>query len=165
MSRDVTIEINGLDQILKALKAKPPSARVGILGGRDNRQIEDQAGSGGSSPIGNAEIGAAHEFGTTSVPKRSFLLEPLMDNLIKRTEGSGLTDKDTLAKVIKDGSVVPWVKEVTALAEKVVLEAFDTGGFGKWPALKPETLAHKKNHQILVETQQLRGAITSEVKE
>jgi phage gpG-like protein len=87
-----------------------------------------------------------------------------MENLIKRTEGSGLTDKDTLAKVIKDGSVVPWVKEITALAEKVVLEAFATGGFGKWAPLRPETLARKKNHDILVESHQLRDAITSEVK-
>ncbi len=54
------------------------------------------------------------------------------------------------------------VKKVAVVAEGIVAEAFDTGGFGQWP---PSDMTHKKVHQTLVETQQLRNSITSEVKE
>lgn len=154
MSDDgLEMKLDGLDKLLKALKAKPPVARVGILGDGKPRT------EGGKS---NAEIGAAHEFGTSTLPQRSFLRVPLIDNLDKRLESSGAFDKAAMADVLRSGSVVPWVKKVAVIAEGIVFEAFDTGGFGKWV---PSNMDRKKNHQTLVETQQLRDSITSEVKD
>ncbi len=156
MSEETTLNLRGLDQLLKALKAKPPVARVGILGSKSAR-----SGTGKGAPT-NAQIGAWHEFGTTKLPQRSFLREPISDNLDKRMESSGALDRDVLADVIKSGSVMPWLRKIAILAEAIVAEAFATGGFGKW---RPSDMTHKKVHQTLVETQQLRNSITSEVRE
>lgn len=149
---ETTLEVKGLERLLKAIKARPPVARIGILGTNNMRA------GGGSS---NAEIGAAHEFGTDKLPQRSFLRVPLSENLTKKIESSGALDKDTMNEVIKTKSVVPWLKKIMALAESIVAEAFATGGFGKWP---PSDMTHKTNQQTLVETTQLRDSITSEVK-
>lgn len=145
--------VKGLDQLLKALKATPPVVRIGVLGGG--------ARSDGSS---NATVGAAHEFGTHTLPARSFLRVPISENLADRMESAGAFDKDVLADVIASGTIRPWMQKVAILAEGIVAEAFDTGGFGKWPALKAKTLGRKKVQQILVETGQLRNSISSEVK-
>lgn len=154
MSDGVTLEVKGLDQLLKALKAAPPKCRVGILGDKDKR-------TQGNAPS-NAEVGAAHEFGTSILPQRSFLRVPISENLQKRMESSGALDKKVLADVIRQGSILPWMKKIAILAEGIVADAFNTGGFGKW---KPSNMSEKKNHQTLVETHQLRDSITSEVKE
>lgn len=154
MSDDTTIETKGLDQILKALKIKPPVARIGILGAANAR-----SGKGTS----NATIGAAHEFGTSKLPMRSFLRVPLSERLQKAMESSGALDSDTLKNVIKEGSVLPWITKVAILAENIVLDAFDTGGFGKWAAWKNPGYTNNTG-MILVDTQQLRNSITYEVK-
>ena len=48
-----------------------------------------------------------------------------------------------------------------AVGESIVQDAFSTGGFGKW---KPSRMENKQTKQTLVETQQLRNSITSDVK-
>jgi phage gpG-like protein len=150
-----TIELNDarLKDLLKAFKNKLPTVRVGILGDKNSRKDGD-----GQT---NAEIGAQHEFGTTELPQRSFLRMPLKDHLQGYLDKSGLFDQDLLTQVVKDHSLVPWLKKIGVLGERVVAEAFDTGGFGKWTA---SNMANKANHQTLVETHQLRDSITSEVK-
>lgn len=150
-----TLETKGLDQLLKALKAEPPEAKVGILGQKSVRADK-------KSGANNAEVGAAHEFGTSKLPQRSFLRVPIADHLAKRMESSGALDKETLENVIKQGTITPWIKKIAVLAEGIVREAFDSSGFGKWP---PSNMTYKTTKQTLVETQQLRNSITSEVKE
>lgn len=151
---DVTVNLKGLDQVIKALKVKA-SAKIGIFGG---------GGREGSS-VSNAQIGFWHEYGTTKMPKRSFLREPIAEYLDKKLEGSGAFDKEVLEQVVAQGTIIPWLKKVAILAEEIVAEGFATGGYGKWAPLKHSTLARKKVLQILVETQQLRNSITTEVKE
>lgn len=153
-----TLNTLGLDQLLKALKSKPPRTRVGILGSKTLRHTEDAK----SGPT-NASIGAAHEFGTATMPRRSFLRVPLMEHLGKKIAESGLLDKEVFTEVMRAGTTVPWMKKVAIIAESIVAEAFATGGFGKWPAWK--TPGYESNTgDILVDTTQLRNSITSEVK-
>lgn len=158
----VTLKTPGLDKIMKALGGKAPRARVGILGDKVTRGANEEGSEKSKAGATNAEIGAAHEFGTSNLPQRSFLRIPISENLAKKLKDAGLTNKDTLREVIKTGSVVPWLKLVAAEAEGIVLDAFDSAGFGKW---KPSDMTKKKNHQTLVESQQLRNSITSEVDE
>lgn len=152
---ETTLETKGLDQLLKALKAPPPNSRIGVLGGNNARQ-KDKAAT-------NATIGAAHEFGTENMPQRSFLRVPLTDNLNKRIESSGLLDADVMKEVIKVGSVIPWLKKIMGIAEGIVAEAFASNGFGKWAAWKTKGYTSKTGN-VLVDTEQLRDSITSEVK-
>jgi hypothetical protein len=151
MSDDTTLEVKGLDKLLKALKAKPPLARIGILGSASR-------GDGAS----NATVGAAHEFGTSKLPVRSFLRMPLTKFLNKRLEESGALDKDTMTQVLASGSLVAWLKKVVLVGEQVIDEAFSSDGFGEW---EPSNMKGKTNHATLVETGQLRDSITSEVQE
>lgn len=154
---DVTVNVNGLDKLLKALKGKLPVARVGILG----ESVVRGSGTAEKSPT-NAQIGAWHEFGTSRTPVRSFLRLPIATFIQKRMESSGLFTKEELKKVTDQGSLIPWLRKIGILAEAIVAEGFDTGGFGSWI---PSNMKRKKNHQTLVETQQLRNSITSDVKE
>ena len=161
----IKLSTKNLDQFVKALKGKMPVARVGILQNTTSRTAtQTQNKSGKFESKGNqtnAEIGIAHEFGTEKLPIRSFLRVPLADNLQTYLEKSGAFNKSTLRTVVKEGSVREWVQKIAITAEAVIADAFDTGGFGKW---KPSDMKHKKVHQTLVETQQLRNSITSEVK-
>lgn len=154
MADAVTIKTLGLDQLLKALKAKPPVARVGILGDKNARNDKTT----------NAAVGAAHEYGTVHLPQRSFLRVPLTDNLGKAIEDSGQLNKEVMAEVLKVGSVVPWLKKVAVLAEGIVQGAFDSRGYGKWQGYKNQNYENNTG-LMLVDTQQLRRSITSEVKE
>lgn len=151
---DTDINVKGLEKLAKALKMKPPVARVGILGNSSARK----EGSGPS----NAEIGAAHEFGTSKLPMRSFLRIPISENLNAYLESSGLLDKKAMADVVTQGSLRPWVEKMAIVAEGIVIEGFHTGGFGRWAPWK--TPGYENNTgMILVDTTQLRDSITSEV--
>lgn len=170
-----TLEVKGLDQLLKALKARPPVARIGILGDNPRNKAPAEVsyetvsrmkvspkGASSHAPT-NAEVGAAHEFGTTSLPQRSFLRIPLSDHLEKEMERTGELDKDVLANVVKQGSVLPWLEKIAILGEGIVAGAFESGGYGKWAPWKK---GYSNNTgDVLVDTQQLRNSITSEVKE
>ena len=184
------IKLDGLAALAKAVKMDPPMARIGILGRTTSRkkaqknarsfaktlgavgkwktskQILKEGVKSGSFGSTNATIGAAHEFGSLKrhLPKRSFLREPLIDHLQESLNAAGVFSEATQAEIIKEKSMVPWTKRIAVLAEDVVKKAFDTGGYGKWPKLSKETLAHKTTKDILVETTQLRDSIISDVK-
>lgn len=151
---ETRLELKGLDKLLKALKQKPPSIKVGILG---DKTIRD-----GDGP-NNATIGAAHEFGTSRLPQRSFLRIPIAKNLKKKMESAGAFDKATFQEVLSQGSIIPWAMKIAVIAEGIALDAFAEGG-GRGNRWKPSNMKNKKVHQTLVETQQLRNSITSEVK-
>lgn len=159
MSEETTLKVDGLEKLLKALKAKPPVARVGILGDKSTR-----SGGGGGQPT-NAEVGAAHEFGAPArgLPARSFLRVPISENLQKEMEKSQAFDEQVLSEVIKSGSVLAWMQKIAILAEGIVSDAFDSKGFGKWPSWSSPNYTNNAG-QVLVDTKQLRESITSEVK-
>lgn len=152
------MEFEGLDKLARVFK-KVPVVNVGILG--DGARAA--TGTNGKAALSNSQIGAFHEFGTVKTPMRSFLRIPLIDNLDKRLEQDGVINKKAIEQAIKVGTLLPIMQQVGVIAEGIVLDAFDTGGFGKWAPLSGTTMAHKKNQQILVETQQLRNSITNEV--
>lgn len=153
---DDSIELNtrGLDQLVKAMKGKGVTAKVGILGTKNVRSAK----SGSTS---NATIGAAHEFGTTKLPQRSFLRLPLQLELPEKLQAAGAFNKDTIKEVVRTGTFRQWVEKIAIMAVSTVQEAFDTAGFGRWIA---SNMDRKKVKQTLVETGQLRDSITYEVR-
>lgn len=156
-SDETTINIAPLEALVKAFTRPAPTIRVGILGAKDSRNSTSAKGS-----TSNASIGAAHEFGTSKLPQRSFLRVPLTNNLSGEIQKSGIGEKQHLQEVLRSGSLLPWAIELATIAEGVVDDAFETGGDGKW---KRSNMKHKEVQQTLVETSQLRRSITSEVKE
>lgn len=147
---EVTYKDHGLKNLIKALKEDVPMAHVGVLGSKNARRDGNT----------NAAIGYKHEFGI-DVPRRSWLREPITANLEKYLEEAGAFDEDTMKMVLKTGSLKFFITKIGIVAERIVADGFETGGFGKW---QPSNMRFKKNHQTLVETQQLRNAVTSEVK-
>ncbi len=146
-----------LDALIKAFNQENAVGLIGVLGSKTNRR-----GTKVLDGPTNAEIGAKHEFGDDNLPIRSWLRMPLTEHMQTALESHGAFDPAVSKKVVKQKSIVPWLKKVMIIAEYVVIEAFASGGFGKW---KPSNMKYKKNHQTLVETQQLMRSITSEVKE
>lgn len=155
-----TLEIRGLEKLLKALKtSRPPIARVGILGAEGSTQHATGA------PATNAEIGAVHEFGspTRGIPMRSWLRMPLNHYLNKQLEQAGAFTKDEAKEVVKTGSLLPWVTKMGIVAVSIVQDAFGSNGFGSWAPWKN---GYSNNTgSILVDTQQLRNSVTYDVKE
>jgi hypothetical protein len=148
-----SFEGKNLDNLLKALKDNMKRVRVGILGGKAART--------GGTP-NNATIGAFHEYGTSKTPQRSFLRVPIAEHLQERLTKAGAFTKEELQEVAKTKSLLPWLKKIGIVAEKIVSDAFATKGFGKWKNHAP---GYENNTgQVLVDTQQLRNSITSEVK-
>ena len=154
---ETTLDVSGLDKMIKAMRIDPPKIRVGILGDSAVRKPED----GEKQTPSNAEIGTFHEFGTSTLPQRSFLRVPIAEHLQEKMRKAGFTNRDYVKETIASGTLIPFAQAIAAIAENCVQEAFDTGGYGKW---KPSNMDNKDNAQTLVETSQLRGSITSEVK-
>jgi hypothetical protein len=146
----IKLDNQKLKTIAKIFKENNLKIRVGILGNSPIR-------SDGQT---NADVGAQHEFGTEDLPKRSFLRMPLEMKLNQTIKQMEIMTRKTVSEIYQDRSIVKVLKKIAVVAENIVQEAFDTGGFGKW---KPSNFLFKKNHQTLVETQQLRKSITSEV--
>lgn len=145
-------------KLIKALKKEASKGRVGILGDRTVRQTAP----GEKQALTNAQVGAFAEFGTTTAPQRSFLRKPMIDHFQKALETSGAFTPAVLVEVLKTASFTPWTRKACVVAEGVVLGAFDSGGYGEWV---PSQMSGKKVQQTLIETQQLRNSITSEVRE
>lgn len=150
---DDTVELSGLAKMQKLLNARLPTARIGILGS------SGRSGKGAT----NAEVGAAHEFGTSRVPQRSFLRMPLELMMNQALEKSRAFDDDVMKLVVRTGSVLPWMQKIAVVAKDVVLGAFATAGYGRWQAWSKGYSNRTGN--ILVDTQQLRNSITEEVKQ
>lgn len=152
MADKVQVDTKELDKIIRLFGMKMPITRVGIIGNNTRK---------GTGPS-NADIGAAHEFGSTKVPKRSWLLMPLTSKLQGEVEKSKDLDESSLKEAVKEGSLVRWFKTLGILGEKIIQEAFRTGGFGKWKQWSKGY--SNRTGQILVDTQQLRNSVTSDVK-
>lgn len=148
MSDETTLDTRKLQELLKAIKGNKSMARVGILA--------SGAARGGNGP-NNATIGAYQEFGTSTIPSRSFLLMPLVLFMKKKLAGAKGFDEATYKKVLETKSTVPWMEKIGKIAVELITEAFDTAGFGMWqPDRSPK-------HPPLVESGRLRDSISSEV--
>jgi hypothetical protein len=129
--------------------------RIGVLGAGVARS------SGGGS---NAQILAAHEFGAygKGIPMRSVLRNTLH---VKQSEIISTTMRLSW-KAVMHGDLKQLFEVLGVLCVRFMLEAFDSAGFGSWAPLKLKTIRYKigRNPQPLVNTGQMRGAISYDVK-
>jgi phage gpG-like protein len=159
-----SLDLGALTRVIRALGTSV-YARVGILGTHDSRQqtqVQTANTFKAQGPTSNSAVGAAHEFGTSRVPQRSFLRMPIRERLSEHLEQSGAFNADVLKEVVKTMSILPWMQKIGKVGEATVLDAFNTGGFGKWKSHAP---GYSNNTgQLLIDTRQLRNSITSDVK-
>jgi phage gpG-like protein len=146
-----------IKDLIRTFKGKMPTVRVGILASKDSRNSQGQGG------LTNTQVGMFHEFGTSKVPRRSFLRMPLSTQLKPALDAAGIFDRKALDQVAQTKSLSPWLERIGIVAESVVLEAFHSGGYGEWVPWKTGYMNHAG--MILVDSTQLRDSIGSEVVE
>jgi len=134
--------------------------KVGIVG--DEAATEREKKDDKEESLSNAEVGLKHEFGsvTEKIPIRSFLKMPLETKFKSILKAMSST---TARSKLEKGEIEDFWKIVGISAENVIQDAFESGGFGKWKPLSAFTKLKKGSSQILIDTAQLRKAITSEV--
>lgn len=152
MSDAFELNDRNLNQLIKALSGNMPVAKLGVIGSKKRKDSVDT----------NAAIGAKHEFGADGMPIRSWLRMPLTDYYQKYLDKADTFTEETLKEILKTRSFVPFVEKLAIVGEGIIADGFDTGGFGKWP--KWSGGYTNNTGSVLVDTQQLRNSVTSEVK-
>ncbi len=155
-----TYNTSGLDELIKMASSNKCTAKLGILGDKDSRTSKE---AGAES---NATIGARLEFGSMKNGKVfSFLRMPVTEFLDKQIAKPGFFNQKDIDLAIQRKTLKNMIEKIAVAGLAIVLEAFDTGGFGRWPDLEPSTWAKKKVKQKLVESHQLRDAVSFEIEE
>lgn len=143
------------DHLWRALRARLAGieharVKVGIIGAE---AAEEHKGTGAT----NAEIGAAHEFGTSTIPERSWLRSTFRDPA-KREQLRKLQAR--LLRELMNG-------RITVVQAMGLLGAWAMGAIkltitrdGHFAPLKPATIARKGSTKPLIDTGQMVGAIT-----
>lgn len=150
MSSEFEYDDKAFKKLIESIKNSKLEVHVGILG---NSPTRNDAGET------NATIGIRHELGL-GVPQRSFLLMPIQTRFKKEVKAQKALSQETVKQMLAAASFMPLMQKLAVVAERCVLLAFDTGGFGAW---KQSNMEYKAVKMTLVETQQLRNSITSEV--
>ncbi len=157
----VTIDNSTLERLQRELKRKAV-IQIGVLGSDVTRKHKKPGET--TASITNAEIGLIHEKGsvTRNIPRRSFLEMPL-------TTKFNQAKKEEIRELVRATAAQLDVKRtlglVGVLAEDVVQDAFDTGGFGKWAPNSPRTVRAKGSSKPLIDIGELRKSVTSRVVE
>lgn len=150
-------DFSKLDNLVENLK-EGYYVDIGILGAEGATREGDLTIAG---------IGAVHEFGTdkagrgknTVIPERSFIKMPL-------ETGSEQIEKSIKPKVkelVGKGDLKKLFELIGIAGETRIQEAFETGGFGKWPELAESTKEVKGSDAKLIGDGTLRKSISSKV--
>lgn len=168
MSEKITgDDLKGLKNLAENIKKLARHrVKVGVLGGNhiDGTSL--------------ASIAMLHEFGTQSsrtftykgkkikvkgIPTRSFLRVPLKAK-IRTLSKMDEIDKLMILEALKTGHMHFPLYRLGVKGVAIVQKAFDTQGFGQWPAnISEEYVALKGSDTPLIDTGILRNAIASEV--
>lgn len=171
-SSQIIIKLNttGIDKIKKMLVENKYAVQVGILGEKaadrkktvTNKAGKHKAGKQSSSQT-NAEIGLIHEKGSLSrnIPRRSFLEMPLKQKLPLQSS----VIRTAMLEALEKGHSIFFYQTLGLISEKIVLSAFNSAGFGSWPANSARTIARKGSSMPLIDTGQLRKSISHRVVE
>ena len=166
------MDIEKLHQLAEGLKTRAV-IQVGVFSDSSSRKS--------SGELTNADLAMYHEFGSPEhgLPARSMLRVPLADH----AQEIMAPFRGKAAAYLAKGTILNLYKLIGIAAEKIVLGAFKTGGYGKWASLKGSTLLAKLKGSlkkrrgtlakirsgqlgegILIDTGQLRRAFSYRVR-
>lgn len=130
--------------------------KLGIMGGDVDRGSSDD----GDVEATNSEIGFIHEMGslTRNIDTRSWLRMPISYKAMDIIGAIAKKRKKIEKSAKKGGKDLALYKFLGIASEAVIQDAFDTQGFGQWSP-------NKKGTSPLIDTAQLRKAVTSKVEE
>ena len=194
MEVNAKVNYGNLKSLIKEM-SKQYSVKVGILGELGAQEVSenmDMAGLGYLHEYGcdikiTPKMAAYLHFkaeelglppsegkgdGYIHIPARSWLQMPILSaegtKAIKNAVRENISnDKELNEYIFKNNPeiVKKIAKAIGAAAFLRILEAFETDGFGEWPANSPYTVAQKGSAMPLVDTGSLKRSITYEVEE
>ena len=124
----VQADVSELEKLLKSLKTNY-FLRVGILGTKAKNEHDKD------SSLTNAEIGTFHEFGTSKMPRRSFLEDSLKFKLDFNTNDLKPLKKLAFNTFFIQRKPQKFFTVLGAKCLEIIEEGFATNGFGKWAPL------------------------------
>lgn len=150
----------GADALARWMRAAGRKiVRVGVLSDSPKRDRDGEDGKEGDLSL--MEVAAVHEFGAPSagIPQRSFIRATV------DTESATIARlEETLAAQCINGEITEDAA-LSLLGAKVAAMMQNRIASNIPPPLKPETVARKGSSVALVDTGQLKSAITYEVSE
>ena len=164
MATTFKLNTKGLDDLVRTLgNTANMKVQVGILESTDARTTQMQSKSGAFKTVdsSNATIGAAHEFGSSNLPCRSFLRIPLIDNLGKTLQKERVVNEKLVDQATKQRTIEPIIKAIGETAVAIVKQAFVDQGPG-W-AQHADSYTNATG-TILHDTGQLKESITFQIK-
>lgn len=135
----VKANIDELNKLTRFLKENY-KVRVGILGNKASAEHDSKSG------LTNVEIGTFHEFGTSKMSQRSFLMMPLQEKLSKEIPKF---KKYIFKQFFVKKAPKEFYQELGSKALDIIEEAFNTSGWGQWkPLTASSTAAWERKVQI-----------------
>ena len=128
-----------------------PKFRIGILA--DSTRTDGQS---------NVKIGAVHELGLSKHRVRSFIMMPMYDDFFNDFSRRYLPGEVADTLFSGPNGTRKLVESFASSALQTILDAFDREGSSINPWY-PSDMSHKKVHQTLTETGQLRDSISWEI--
>ena len=127
----VRMDITKMQKLVEQLKVKA-TIQVGVFADKSARK---------SGELTNAALAQIHEYGSPEhgLPARSMLHVPIHDHASEIMKPFIGKAEAFLAK----GTLINLYKLIGVKAERVVNDAFTTGGYGKWPSLTAGTIWRK----------------------
>jgi phage gpG-like protein len=159
----VTVKKGGWKLLLKRVTPLSDyAAHVGILASKGGNDFHKASLDANNSKITLLELAAIHEFGSpaANIPERSFLRSAFNDPEGKK-ELKALYAK--LAKAVVSGRMSA-EKAIELLGMKMAAMVKNRIVQGVWPPNRPTTVERKGSSTPLVDTGQLYGAITYEIR-
>lgn len=141
------------DHLKKMKDMKTKYVAVGVLANEATGRIYENG-------VNVLQVAAIHEYGLGSSPERSFLRAP---QELKQKELKNFINIQ-LEKVLDGRSVSQGLGLIGTYATNLSQEAFDTSGFGSWPALSTSTVNNKGSSKPLIDTGTLKNSISWEIR-
>lgn len=149
MSASVRVKDNGLDRRLKELKGIGGKVAIGVLGSTAGK-------SHGATTL--YDVAAANEFGTSSIPERSFLRDTIDANRAKVVAFCAKQGAEVVRGKISNATAL---ERIGAFVQGLI-QARIAAGIA--PANKQSTIDAKGSSKPLIDSGQLRSSITFEVR-
>lgn len=157
MSSAVSVTDHGYNALRERLERMGSTrVRVGVLDDQPKRAAASKTGE----KLSLLEVAAVHEFGAPAagIPQRSFVRATVDE---KRAEIAA--DQERLAAAVLNGKIEPEAAaELLGARVQGLIQARIAEGIG--PALAPATVRRKKSSKPLIDTGQLKSAITFRVE-
>lgn len=129
---------------------RKPYVDVGVLGG------EHKPEESGGQPISNIGLARIHEYGTATIPERSFIRSTLFENRPMIVE----LIKEMKTKIYSGKMTVDKALDIIGLQLQTLIRGKIQDGDPAWPPNTDETIKRKGSSKPLIDTGQLLKSIT-----